>query len=185
MLSGTAYRMIIDLGCHLSIDEAHRHCNGGSETASRTTTIEFEMRKRVYWGAFMTDKFQSLYLGRAPALRSTDVQPPKELLDSYEEMELWEPYTGLEDRGGQSAYQPRLSYAVSTFASLLGLAEIANQIIEAFYSKDSMHTATGNLRQIKATIDSQLDNWERSLPSHLHFDPNTDPTPPPHQITPQ
>jgi hypothetical protein len=177
--------MIIDLGCHLSIDEAHRHCNGGSEATSRTTTIEFEMRKRVYWGAFMTDKFQSLYLGRAPALRSTDVQPPKELLDSYEEMELWEPYTGLEDPRGQSAYQPRLSLAVSTFASLLGLAEIANQIIEAFYSKDSMHTQTEELRRIQAAINSQLDAWESSLHSHLHFNPDTDPTPPPHQITPQ
>ncbi|BCS25443.1 fungal specific transcription factor domain-containing protein [Aspergillus puulaauensis] len=186
VLSGTAYRMIIDLGCHLSIDEAHRHSSGGSDMApSRITAIEFEMRKRVYWGAFMTDKFQSLYLGRAPALRSTDVQPPTELLDSYEEMELWEPYRGLDDSSGdQAVYQPRLSYAISTFASLLRLAEIANQIIEAFYSKDSMHTATDELREMKTTINTQLDDWERSLPSHLHFDPGTDPTPPAHQITP-
>ncbi len=187
VLSGTAYRMIIDLGCHLSIDEVQQNSNRDNNgTPSRITAIEFEMRKRVYWGAFMTDKFQSLYLGRAPALRSTDVQPPKELLDSYEEMELWEPYRGLEDSPRhQSAYQPRLSYAVSTFTSLLRLAEIANQIIEAFYSKDSMHTTTEDLRQMKAAINSHLDDWESSLPSHLHFDPCTDPTPPPHQITPQ
>jgi hypothetical protein len=183
VLCGTAYRMIIDLGCHLSIEEAQQH-----KTPSRATAIEFEVRKRVYWGAFVTDKFQSLYLGRTPALRSSEAQLPKELLDSYEELELWEPYVGSSEAGlcsqrCQSGYQPRPAYAVSTFTSLLGLAEIANEVINAFYSKECLETPPAALQQAKIELERRLDDWQRELPAYLRFDPNECLTPPPHQIT--
>lgn len=187
---GIAYRMIIDLGCHLSMEEMQQHSGGPSKDKppSRSTVVEFEIRKRVFWGAYMTDKFQSLYLGRAPALRSSEAQLPKELLDCYEELELWEPYRGLEAASvdmGQPAYQPRPAYAVSTFSSLLELAEITSRVIDAFYSKGCMNISKEDIRPTKTDIERQLENWARSLPSHLHFDPDTCPTPPPHQITPQ
>lgn len=188
VLCGTAYRMIIDLGCHLSMEEVQQPSNDKNHNPSRSTAIEFEIRKRLYWGAFMTDKFQSLYLGRAPALRSTDAHPPKDILDCYEELELWEPYKGLEAtalESGQVPYQTQPAYAVSTFSSLLELAEIAGQVIDAFYSKECMKTPTEALQQMKAKIGHQLDEWAQNLPCHLHFNPDTCPTPPPHQIPPQ
>ncbi|KAH8702274.1 fungal-specific transcription factor domain-containing protein [Talaromyces proteolyticus] len=185
VLCGTAYRMIIDLGCHLSMEEAQQH-----KPPLKMTTIEFEIRKRVYWGAFMNDKFQSLYLGRAPALRSSEAQLPKELLDSYEELEMWEPYTGilglgLPGRGGQQSYQPQPAYAVSTFTSLLNLAEIASRIIDAFYSKECLSAPTEAMTQAKIDLEGRLDDWQRHLPAHLNFDSDSDrcPVPPPHQIT--
>jgi hypothetical protein len=90
ILCGTAYRMIIDLRCHLSMQDER------TSTSTKASTIEFEIRNRVYRGAFMTDKFQSLYLGRPRALRSTDAKVPKEYLDTYEELEEWKPYSDPE-----------------------------------------------------------------------------------------
>lgn len=85
---GTAYRMITDLGCHLGI----QNDNPQSVVEARSTALDFEIRRRVYWGAFMNDKFQSLFLGRPPALCAAEARVPKEYLDSYEELEEWKPY---------------------------------------------------------------------------------------------
>lgn len=82
-------------------------------------------------------------------------------------------------------YIARPAYAVSTARSLLGLAEIATQIINTFYSIGSIKTATEYLLRTKVEIGANLDHWIEDLPDNLRFDSDTDPTPPPHQITPQ
>ena len=184
VLCGTAYRMIIDLGCHLSIETQRSQ----SLATFRSTAIEFEIRKRVYWGAFMTDKFQSLYLGRAPVLRRAEARVPNNLHDSYEELEAWMPYRDPEAEPldpDVPTYQPRPAYAVSTFRSLLALAEIASQVIDAFYSIESIRMTREVLIQTKLDIQRHLNDWTRNAPEYLCFDPDIHPTPPPHQITPQ
>ncbi|KAI9752411.1 MAG: hypothetical protein M4579_005635 [Chaenotheca gracillima] len=180
VLCGIGYRMIIDLGCHLSIDSYADH----GTTTARSTVIESEIRRRVYWGAFLTDKFQSLYLGRAPALRPAEARVPKNLWDSYEELESWTPYRDPEAEPldqGVSTYQPRPAYAVSTFRALIGLAEIATRVIDAFYSIESIKHPREVVVQTKLNLEGELDEWNSNLPPHLRFDPDTCPTPPPHQ----
>lgn len=59
ILCGIAYRMIIDLGCHLTVDSRR---NDTRSDMALLTDLELEMRKRLYWGAFLTDATQSLYL---------------------------------------------------------------------------------------------------------------------------
>ena len=178
-LSGMAYHMIIDLGCHLD-----------SPATSKSTAIEQEMKKRIYWGAFVSDKFQALFLGRPISMHKHAGNVTHDYLDSFEEMEEWKPYI---DRSAPSQpadsslenYRGRPARAISTFQSLLGLSKIAARIIEAFYSVGSSQSSKWDLLRIRSDVNQELDHWKNSLPSWLQFDPNQDTTPPPHQITPQ
>ncbi|KAJ5740345.1 hypothetical protein N7493_000217 [Penicillium malachiteum] len=85
-LCGMAYQMIIDLGCHLELPSYE------GERTSTLTMLEQEMKKRIYWGAFVSDKFQSLFLGRPPMMHEDIGNISCNYLDSFEEMEEWRPY---------------------------------------------------------------------------------------------
>jgi hypothetical protein len=183
VLCGVAYRMMNDLGCHLEIPVSSQ--NRASVTP---TPFDVEIRKRIYWGAFVCDKFQSLFLGRPPALHASAATVSSELLDTYEEMEEWKPYVDPLAQpfdGSAPAYPGRPVYAISTFQCLLRLCGIAGRIIDAFYSIRSAETPVEILLQTRHEIKAELYHWRNSLPTHLRLDPNVDATPPPHQITPQ
>ncbi|KAL7940484.1 fungal-specific transcription factor domain-containing protein [Trichoderma barbatum] len=181
-LCGIGYRMLIDLGCHLDISSSSEQRAG-----TKILAIEQEMRRRVYWGAFVCDKFQSLFLGRPPAMHEEMGNIPHEYLDTFEEVEEWKPYI---DPTGQSpgdinlAYRGRPTHAISTFQCLLQLCMISGRIINTFYSIQSSSAPHSQLLKKRIEIIEQLDSWKRSLPGWLKFDPYKDTTPPPHQITP-
>ncbi|KAK7417744.1 hypothetical protein QQX98_004400 [Neonectria punicea] len=180
---GIAYRMLADIGCHLNLQS---HTQNG--LTSRETAIDIEMRRRAYWGAYVGDKFQSLFLGRPPAMPRAASNVSREYLDSYEEMEEWKPYVDPSSQpfdAAVPAYRGRPSYALSTFNCLLRLCDIAEGIIDAFYSVDSAEAPETTLFQKRDEIREQLSQWKACLPSWLQFDPTCHPTPPPHQITPQ
>jgi hypothetical protein len=180
---GIAYRMIIDLGCHLTVES--RRGNPDNDMAL-LTDVELEIRKRLYWGAFLTDSTQSLYFGRPPCLRASQARVPQLLLDTYEELEAWSPY--LDPQSSTSPvvpYQPHPAYAISTFNAMVGLFEISSRIVHTFYSIHSLQHSSRYIREAKAATASELDRWWASLPDHLRFIPEKqDLTPPPHQITP-
>lgn len=176
-LSGMGYQMIVDLGCHLD-----------NPAASKAAAIEQEMKKRIYWGAFVSDKFQSLFLGRPIAMHESTGNVKQKYLDSFEEMEEWIPYVDTlcqPDDGSLQPYRGQPSRAVSTFQTLLQLSKIAARIIQAFYSVGSLTSSESVLLRIKSEITEGLSYWWDNLPSWLLFDPRVDTTPPPHQITPQ
>jgi len=180
-LCGLGYRMVIDLGCHLGFPQRH------DMAPSRATAIQHEMRTRIYWGAFLMDKFQSLYLGRQPALRSSEARVSKTLLDHYEELENWSPYvdpiaTPTSTHIG-SFVGPRTIHAITTFQALIPLGEIASLIATTFYSVNSVKKSSEHLMKAKHAVQTELDDWLDKLPQHLHLDPVVDPTPPPNQIT--
>ncbi|PYI12665.1 hypothetical protein BO78DRAFT_435188 [Aspergillus sclerotiicarbonarius CBS 121057] len=173
-LSGMGYQMIIDLGCHLECP-----------VTSKASAIEQEMKKRIYWGAFVSDKFQSLFLGRPPVMRETgDVS--RVFMDSYEEMEEWKPYIGPLDPSASTlqTYQGRPSYAISTFQALLQLCMIAGDVVDAFYSVKSSSESESVLLQTKHRMTQRLGQWQDNLPAWLRFEPGLDATRPPHQLTP-
>ncbi|ETS82685.1 hypothetical protein PFICI_04561 [Pestalotiopsis fici W106-1] len=181
-LCGMAYRMLVDIGCHLDIVPT-----SGTQSNPRKLAVEQEMRRRLYWGAFVTDKFQSIFLGRAPALHEYDGNTPHEFLDIFEEVEEWNPYIDpMVPLPGHVSlrYNGRPTYATSTFQSLLRLCKITTKIIDAFYSAQSASTPQHKLLQIRKEVNHQLDDWKGTLPEWLKFEPGIDPTPPPHQITP-
>jgi hypothetical protein len=138
------------------------------------------MKRRLYWGAFMTDKFQSLDLGRPPVLHSVHARVPKQYLDTFEELEEWKPSADTESLH----YPPRPAYVTSTALALVSIAEIIEKIIDVFYSIDSIKTPQKTLLHSKADLHARLLGWTEDLPTHLHSNPELDPTPPPHQITP-
>lgn len=176
-LSGMGYQMIIELGCHLE-----------SPALSRQTAIEQEMKKRLYWGAFVSDRLQSLFLGRPVAMQESTGNVTHVYLDSFEEMEEWKPYFDTTTQSADSpaqSYRGRPSHAISTFQSLLQLCKISANIIESFYSVGSSRNSKSALLHTKRNITEQLNTWRDNLPSWLQYDPLLDVTPPPHQITPQ
>ncbi|KAE9374235.1 hypothetical protein N431DRAFT_437706 [Stipitochalara longipes BDJ] len=183
VLCGIAYRMVVDLGCHLSIHPQKDRASADS----RLTSMEVEIRTRVYWGAFVTDKFQSLYFGRQSALPPSEARVPRTFLDEYEELENWIPYVDPSvpaDSSSVSTYQPRPTYAIATFQLHITLAEIAHSIASTFYTIDSIKFDGSEMLRRKEEIQADLDNWAESLPDQLQFDDETDTPPPPNQITP-
>lgn len=180
---GIAYRMITDLGCHLDMP-SHQQ----KRPVSTSAAIDAEFRRRVYWAAYVGDKLQSLFLGRAPAMPRSAGRVSRDYLDSYEEMEQWTPYV---DPSCQTFdltaphYHGRPSYALSTFRIMLELCDIIEVIISNLYSINSMDSSQEHLMRQKEEINLLLKQWLGRLPAWLTFDPESDPVPPPHQITPQ
>ncbi|OAP65058.1 hypothetical protein AYL99_01030 [Fonsecaea erecta] len=189
ILCGIAYRMVIDLGCHLVTDARLLSAEVPSDRQI-LTDMEREMRKRIYWGAFITDATQSLYLGRKPILHNSDARVPLMLLDTFEELEEWTPYLDPQSQLGDASmmslsnYQPKPAYAVSTFQAQARLFQISAKITRAFYGIDSIAHSSHYLREARQQIMQELDDWNAALPIYLHFRPGLDPVPPPHQLTP-
>ncbi|KAJ5094309.1 hypothetical protein N7456_010170 [Penicillium angulare] len=183
-LSGMAYQMIIDLGCHLEFPSYD------GERNSTPTIIEQEMKKRVYWGAYVSDKFQSLFLGRPPMMNEETANVQCTYLDSFEEMEEWRPYhdpisQSIGDSTPAYYYRGTPSYAISTFQSLLRLCKIAARIVKIFYSANSTRISETILLQTRDSILVQLDQWHKTLSPWLRFDPTAESILAPHQLTPQ
>lgn len=186
-LSGTAHRMIIDLGCHLMLGPDYESATSTSNERMLRRDLEQEMRKRLYWSAFTTDATQALYLGRPCMFASAQARVPLQLLDTFEELEEWEPYIDPESPGSAPPpYGAQPAHAVSTYSSLVRLLQISTRIND-LYGIQCMKYGAECLQTKKESIEKELAKWQNALPAHLRFDPDDmlTITPPPHQITPQ
>ncbi|KAF4468159.1 transcriptional regulatory protein [Fusarium albosuccineum] len=148
---GMAYRMIIDLGYHLNIPVSEKCAQ------PRLSALDIEIRRRVYWGAYASDKFQSLYLGRSPALRAGLTSTSREYLDTFEEWAEWKPPPST--------------------------TQNPQKIIKSLYSLESARIPILELLQTRIKLMGQLRQWRANLPTHLCFDLDQDITPPPHQVS--
>ncbi|KAJ5455432.1 hypothetical protein N7475_010553 [Penicillium sp. IBT 31633x] len=155
LYTGYALRMVYDLGLHLDPKET----NDDAE--------EVEIRRRVFWGAFVCDKIQSLYLGRPVAMNLRDSHVSREFLDTFEERELFVPPPG--SKLHTSSTLPPI-YSVSTFKQLCLLSRIMTKITNHFYTVGGVRSpssATTSLQQ----ADNALNSWKNNLPSELGFKP--------------
>ncbi|KAL3433911.1 fungal-specific transcription factor domain-containing protein [Aspergillus tetrazonus] len=162
LYTGYAMRMIYDLDLHTET---------GLEI-SKDNIEQVEIRRRVFWGAFVCEKLQSLYLGRPPTIRLQDVHVPQEFLDTFEELEPWQPYTdgeSCEDSGGAppSSALPS-TYSVSVFQQLCILSQVMAQIIDKVYFVGSTQS---KVRHEIRPLDDALSAWYRDLPAHLAYEP--------------
>ena len=155
--TGLAIRMVYDLGLHLDLKKPG------------CTAEDTEVRKRVYWGAFLCDKVQSLYLGRPIAMQIKDCHISHDLLDTMEELDVWAPYIDPEHLDStQILYNPTPVYSVSTFQQFCQLSVIMTRIINRFYSVNTTQVrAQINLR----ALDEALTKWYRCLPEAITFEP--------------
>lgn len=172
LYAGTAFRMIIDLGMHVDATML--------SNMRRLSDEDIEIRRRVFWGAFVVDKIQSLYQGRPASLQDFDTKVSITFLDQYEELEHWQPfaYTDVQSYSGSPAY------SVSTFTELCKLSLILNGILNKVYSERSSNRSSQELITTLNALDEQLKGWHDALPEHLRFgNPTTQVTPPPHVLS--
>ncbi|KAK5999891.1 hypothetical protein QM012_004979 [Aureobasidium pullulans] len=170
--AGTAFRMLVDVGLH--VDAAMM------PNMQRFSEEDLEIRRRVYWSAYVVDKMQSLYQGRPASLRAIDGQVPIKFMDTYEELEQWHPFA----YASGPSYPGSPSYSVSTFQQLCKLCMILQQILDRTYCEREQKRNTQDLVQDLEDIEKQLRQWMTELPEHLRIDTTGDSgaqqLPPPH-----
>ncbi|KAJ5688605.1 hypothetical protein N7462_002997 [Penicillium macrosclerotiorum] len=160
LYTGYAIRMVYDLGLHIDSQEVNKH-----------NVEEVEIRRRVFWGAFVCEKLQSLYLGRPPTIRLQDVHVSQEFLDTFEELEPWEPThdsTTAESGSSSISSLAPSTHSVTVFQQLCRLAQIMTRIIDRIYFTGA--TASKTLHEVRP-LDDVLAAWYRDLPAHLSYEP--------------
>ncbi|KAK7980276.1 carbohydrate esterase family 12 protein [Apiospora arundinis] len=173
LYAGLAFRMIIDLGMHVDAPDL------GSPR--RFSDEDVEIRRRVFWGAFVVDKIQSLYQGRPATLHESDTAVPIKFLDTYEELQNWQPFAYSVQ---STQYPGSPAYSVSTFTSLCRLSVVMSDILSSIYTERTFDQSAVELCAVLEKLNSKLAAWKDALPSHLTFDP-VKPTqiPPPHVLS--
>ncbi|KAJ5604358.1 nitrogen assimilation transcription factor NirA [Penicillium lagena] len=159
LYTGYALRMVYDLGLHLDCDAVA----GSAE--------DIEVRRRVFWAAFICDKLQSLYFGRPFTIQLRDVHVSRDFMDTFEENELWTPYVDPQLPGTSTAKTNSILtriHSISVFQQLCSLSKLMTSIIDRFY----VVGATGDVaRKYLDIIDRRLSAWYRKLPQKLRFEP--------------
>ncbi|OGE58415.1 hypothetical protein PENARI_c001G02737 [Penicillium arizonense] len=162
LYTGYALRMVYDLGLHVDLQQVNNH-----------NAEEVEIRRRVFWGAFICEKLQSLYLGRPPTISLGDAHVSQDFMDTFEELEPWQPYddpmTPAASRKVTSSAAPS-AYSVTVFQQLCLLSEIMSRIVNKIYFVGA--TARKTLNEI-GPLDDLLTAWYRDLPAHLAYEPWT------------
>jgi len=129
----------------------------------------------------VVDKIQSLYQGRPVSIKESDTLVPIKFLDTYEELEHWEPFAYTAQTG---SYPGSPSFSVSTFRQLCLLSVILGEILSSIYTERSSNTSPGDLSTRLQNIHQKLTSWREDLPDHLRFDPTRATfTPPPHVMS--
>jgi hypothetical protein len=182
--SGLGYRMMIDLGLHVNAHKLRISDPDPSQPQIRFTDVDLELQRRVYWGAYINDKFQSLYFGRPPALTAVGIEPSRTCLDSFEELELWSPYVDAKTNSIPMAYVPQPAYTLSTFHSFIQLAEIMSDVIDRLYSPKVQFVSKCTVLGDAHGLQKKLDRWSENLPRHLRCDPQEGAVPPAHRFNP-
>ncbi|CAM1510711.1 Fc.00g010460.m01.CDS01 [Cosmosporella sp. VM-42] len=183
LYTGIGYRMIIDLGLHLDPGKIQSPGSDNRIIDDPEYFVEVELQRRVFWGAYVNDKFQSLFFGRPPALPLTGAEPPPIFSDTYEELELWSPYVDPQNPSSlQLRFSPKPGYVVSTFKWLLRLAEISSDITEYLYMPAICKMKRPSVLQRFSRIKDDLHRWNQELPAYLRFEPEKDTAPPAHQF---
>lgn len=164
LYTGYALRMVYDLGLHLDV-----------KTVDAQNAESVEIRRRVFWGAFCTDKLQCLYHGRSAYIELRDTNVSRNFMDTIEELELWMPYIDPQSPdNGPAATQrtPTPIYSISTFQNLCTLCMIMTRVINHFYI---VGATKENTPAELDSIDRTLSTWYRNLPQHLVFEPSSNP----------
>jgi len=139
------------------------------------TTIEREIRKRVWWGCFMIDRTLSMKLGRPPSILSAtafDVDLPLNVDDQYISQDPILPR--------QPDYRPSL---MLFFTHTIQQGRIIEKVLHELYrpnnsrTKDPAHQhakhSPANSHVIGQTVilDGELLSWWNDAPAHLREKP--------------
>ncbi|KAF5026455.1 hypothetical protein F66182_1442 [Fusarium sp. NRRL 66182] len=153
-LSGIAFRMAQDLG--FQRDPKH----WVSHDTSLATPEDFEIRRRIVWGCYTSDKLISLTLGR-PVYFSHDAIEVENLerLPDFPELELWLPIGFDSQRGDFGETKP----LVPCFQKQVELSKMIEQLLATLSSQRKVQDS----RVYRGYLDKlnlELSRWETSLP---------------------
>ncbi|GJE89781.1 Zn(II)2Cys6 transcription factor [Phanerochaete sordida] len=156
---GHGVRLAQDLG-------AHRRMSYGT-----TPTVEGELRKRAFWMLVLMDQGMSSVLGRpcGSSKEDFDVDYPLECDDDY-----WV----TEDPQDAFKQPPGKPSTVAYFNCVIRLEQIHANALRTLYSLQGAKTLHDPERaqQIVADLDSELNEWIDSIPEHLKYDPQREPS---------
>jgi hypothetical protein len=157
MYSGTAFRMLFDLGLHIEHDQ------------SNYSEEELEIRRRLFWGAFICDKLQSLYTGRPACIDLRHCSVSRDFLDTFEEQELWSPYVDFKaPQSSRLQWLPIPTRSISAFSQLCSLAGLMAKVFDLIYVIEPHKSIT---KSKLAQVDNGLQDWLSMLPSSLRYTP--------------
>ncbi|KAJ7239775.1 fungal-specific transcription factor domain-containing protein [Mycena haematopus] len=147
VLSGLGIRLAQDIGAH----RGSRY-SGGSKTYA-------ELLKRVFWILFTMDTLLNSVFGRPTVTTrdDCDVDLPTECDDEY-----WDEPHSFQ----QPPNKPALAAYMTSYLKLMLIFNRAHRSIYAVKRQKSREPA------IVAELDSALNKWVDSIPSHLRWNPN-------------
>jgi hypothetical protein len=99
-----------------------------------------------------------------------DAHVSRDFHDTFEELELWKPYTNhMPALNPESlSFPPTPIHSVSTFQQFCSLSRTMTKIIKRFYV---VGASSRNAEASLQVVDDALQSWKHCLPKDLHFEP--------------
>ncbi|KAJ3549669.1 hypothetical protein NM208_g386 [Fusarium decemcellulare] len=152
--SGVAFRMAQDLG--FQRDPKY----WVSYDTSLATTMDIEIRRRIFWGCYTSDKLISLTLGRSVFFSFNDAEVESlERLPDFPELEYWLPI-GFDSQQGDFGDTKPL---VPCFQKQVELSRVIEQMLGTISSSRK----TQDSRAYQTSLDNlnlEMSRWQTSLP---------------------
>ncbi|KAI8284754.1 hypothetical protein K4K59_007318 [Colletotrichum sp. SAR11_240] len=168
--SGIAFRMAQDLGFQKDPKDWVQH------DSSLATPEDVEIRRRIYWGCYISDKLISLILGRPVYLVYDEAEvQPMETLPEPPEMASWRP-VGFGDEYTQST---KATSMIPYLHEQIRLSRIIERMMTTLFSPRS-HLDDISRRLCFDNLNLELNRWRDSLPDFakwLKWGPSSKPIP--------
>ncbi|KAF4466941.1 transcription factor [Fusarium albosuccineum] len=162
-LSGIAFRMAQDLG--FQKDPKHWI----SSDVSLATAEDIEIRRRIYWGCYTSDKIISLILGRPVQLYDAagEVEHTESLPD-FPNMATWLPAGVNISRMIEPGSSNRSEGLITTFSQHVFLCKLIEKMLSTLLSRSS---TANDLRRLSPSDDLELEfcRWQESLPDCIKW----------------
>ncbi|KAI8643426.1 fungal-specific transcription factor domain-containing protein [Parasitella parasitica] len=159
-ITGMAIRMAQDLGLH-------RDCSKWL-----IPDYEIELRKRIWFGAYLMDRWVAAELGRPISIidNEFDVELPSPYELNYtssihSEKTSFTPILILEAEEALEGNKP----VYSSFVYLVTLSQITGQVLVGLHSTRAKQNRHNSLELVNI-LDRNLNNWKTSLPPELQVD---------------
>ncbi|KAG0702716.1 fungal-specific transcription factor domain-containing protein [Suillus ampliporus] len=150
---GMAIRMAQDLGLNRAAD------NWQFQGRKMFSLEENQVRKHIWWGCCIADKYSSIYMGRPVSISEGD-------FDTL----LPDPAEYDEDSSTDLAPLQHIStpLTMSCFRAAASLSVLIGSIVTMIYPVRS--TGRGSRRTVLNSLESRLDQWYIDLPDNLRYD---------------
>ncbi|KAF5598624.1 transcription factor [Fusarium pseudocircinatum] len=152
--SGIAFRMAQDLGFQRD-PKKWASCD-----TSLATPEDIEIRRRIVWGCYTSDKLISLTLGRPVYFSHHDIEVEKlKRLPDFPELELWLPIGFDSQQGDFGETKPM----VPCFQKQIELSKIIEQILATLSSQSAAQDGLAYRGHLDR-LNLEFGRWETSLP---------------------